>query len=117
MIILVGLKIGKGLIWPLLIPIDLRDDPKTVSDLMDRCGRGPITKEEGIEASRRMGCDYYIECSSCKGEGVKEVFDTAIRMSVNPAYRRVGIPPSLPDKPIEPKIKLAGLLQLAFLSN
>ena len=63
---------------------DARDDPELVEKLKQR-GMAPVSSEEGARFAEEMGCAGFVECSSRSGVGVKEVFDTAVRVG------RVGV--------------------------
>jgi Ras-related C3 botulinum toxin substrate 1 len=58
--------------------LDLRNDPDTLSRLKER-GATPITTEQGKQLAKDIGAHSYVECSSLTSEGLKNVFDTAIR--------------------------------------
>ncbi|BEI80531.1 hypothetical protein CcaverHIS002_0110600 [Cutaneotrichosporon cavernicola] len=60
---------------------DLRNDPTTKS-LMAAQGVTPVTSAEGEKVAKEIGARRYLECSAKEGQGVKEVFDTAIRESL-----------------------------------
>ena len=55
----------------------MRDDPTANK-------RGRITPEQGKQKAESIGAVGYVECSAMKNEGVKEVFDTAIRIATTP---------------------------------
>ncbi|CAJ0933081.1 unnamed protein product, partial [Mesorhabditis belari] len=77
-VILVGLK------------SDLRNDDKTLKDLMDR-RLSPISERQGELMAKEINAVKYIECSSQARNGIKQVFDEVIR-SANRSN-------SLPKKP------------------
>lgn len=58
---------------PVFILVGLKTDLRASTDA-DQC----ITKEVGESVASQVGASTYVECSSLKNEGVKEVFDTAI---------------------------------------
>jgi hypothetical protein len=55
---------------------DLINDEKTLSKLEIK-GLSPITKEEGKDLAFDLKLAGYLECSSYKMEGVKEIFETS----------------------------------------
>lgn len=62
---------------------DLREDETTIAKLKE-LGEGlhPVTTEEGEKLAEELtefGCFKYVECSALTGNGVKEVFETAVR--------------------------------------
>jgi small GTP-binding protein len=58
---------------------DLRNDPLNA----DGASAGmPVTHAEGLAASRRMGCDAYVECSAITQDGLKLAFDSAISIAL-----------------------------------
>ena len=61
--------------------IDLRSNENTRADL-ERRNLNMITTEEGIETAERINAFAYVECSSLNNEGVKEVFDEAMRAGI-----------------------------------
>ena len=59
--------------------LDLRDDPRTIEDLAkEKCT--PISYSEGLRMQSVIGAVKYLECSALTQEGVKEVFDKAVRV-------------------------------------
>ncbi len=63
--------------------IDLRYDPM-ISNILNRKGMSSITFEEGIECMKKINAVKYLECSSVTQKGLKEVFDTAIKIALSP---------------------------------
>ena len=57
--------------------LDLRNDPKTVSELQEK-GMTPISKEQGELLCSEIQGYKYLECSATTQEGLKQVFDEAI---------------------------------------
>jgi Ras-related C3 botulinum toxin substrate 1 len=51
-----------------------------------------VCAEEGKEAAERLKCDLYLECSALTQQGLKEVFDSAVRcvFAKNQAAQRSG---------------------------
>lgn len=62
--------------------VDLRDDLSTIAKLA-RIKQKPITTEEGKELAKDIGALAYIECSALKGLNITEVFETAVRTTLN----------------------------------
>lgn len=63
--------------------LDLRDDPHTL-DRLREYGNEPISTTEGKKAARELGCVDYLECSASSQQGVKDVFDAAIKAVIDP---------------------------------
>ncbi|KAL7413825.1 ras-related C3 botulinum substrate 3, isoform CRA_a [Mrakia frigida] len=63
--------------------LDLRDDPATVANLRDR-RMSPIAYPAGVQCSREIGAVRYLECSALSQQGLKNVFDEAIRSVLSP---------------------------------
>lgn len=60
---------------------DLRTDPAIVSELATH-KQTPVSLERGEEVSRRIGAHAYMECSAKLKDGVRAVFDTAVRAAL-----------------------------------
>ncbi|KAK6524046.1 GTP-binding protein Rho1 [Orbilia ellipsospora] len=73
-IILVGMK------------SDLRDDPRTIGELL-RSHHKPVTTKQGINMMDEISATTYIECSAKTGEGCNEVINAAITAAVNQERR------------------------------
>jgi len=58
--------------------LDLRNDPDTIARLQQK-RRTPVTQDEGQGLARELGAYKYIECSALTQQGLKGVFDDAIR--------------------------------------
>lgn len=58
---------------PTFILVGLKTDLRDTNE-PEQC----ISKEEGEAMAQQLGAKAYVECSSLKNSGVKEVFDTAI---------------------------------------
>lgn len=61
--------------------LDLRND-KQVQDRLLESGQSPITYNEGMNYKVRAKAVEYVECSAKTSEGVKEVFDLAVRAAL-----------------------------------
>ncbi|KAE9410726.1 ras-domain-containing protein [Gymnopus androsaceus JB14] len=62
---------------------DHRYDPKTIERLRQpEYNQHPVTHEEGMEVSKKIGAMMYLECSSATGAGVREVFLHATRAAL-----------------------------------
>ncbi|CAL0332513.1 unnamed protein product [Lupinus luteus] len=64
--------------------LDLRED----RGLADHSGSSVITSAEGEELRKQIGAAAYIECSSKTQQNVKAVFDTAIKVVLQPPRRK-----------------------------
>ncbi|KAE9395945.1 ras-domain-containing protein, partial [Gymnopus androsaceus JB14] len=60
---------------------DLRYDPKTISELK-KTKQAPVTHEEAMAASMKIGAMMYLECSSLTSAGVREIFQNATRAAL-----------------------------------
>ncbi len=63
--------------------IDLRDDSDTLARLADKKMQ-PISADQGERLAKELGCVKYLECSALTQTGLKNVFDEAIRVVLNP---------------------------------
>ena len=57
---------------------DLRNDPEVQAKL-GQC----ISVEDGHNLAKQLGAKCYVECSALTQEGLKNVFDEAIRAAMN----------------------------------
>jgi len=57
---------------------DLRND----AEVLKKVGN-PLTKADGESLSKELGARCYVECSALTQEGLKNVFDEAIRAALN----------------------------------
>ena len=62
---------------------DLREDPHALDELSAK-GLKPITEEQGNKLAKEIGAVKYLECSAATQNGVKEIFDFAIRAVLDP---------------------------------
>lgn len=62
---------------------DLRNDSETIEELEKRKLK-PVTTEQGRSMAERIKAFTYQECSAKTREGVREIFETAARASLNP---------------------------------
>lgn len=62
---------------------DLRDDPH-ILDQLDENGEKPVTSEEATKLAGELECVGYKECSAASQQGVREVFDCAIKSVISP---------------------------------
>lgn len=62
---------------------DLRDEPHVLDEL-DEQGLSPVTEKEASELAKRLGLVGYLECSAASQQGVREVFDCAIKSVIAP---------------------------------
>jgi len=61
---------------------DLRDDPAILDKLLTQ-GHSPITFEQGLAKANQLGAVTYLENSALTQEGLKTVFDEAIRAALS----------------------------------
>jgi len=62
---------------------DLRNDAQTLQRLRDK-GQNPISEEQGCEMAKNLKAVKHLECSALTQEGLKKVFDEAIRAVLSP---------------------------------
>ncbi|CAK9326650.1 unnamed protein product [Citrullus colocynthis] len=65
--------------------LDLREDRRYANEQM---GYDVITSSQGEELRKQIGASAYIECSAKTQQNVKAVFDTAIKVVLQPPRRR-----------------------------
>ncbi|XP_041009602.1 rac-like GTP-binding protein ARAC7 [Juglans microcarpa x Juglans regia] len=65
--------------------LDLREESRHLADHM---GSNVITSAQGEELRKQIGAAAYIECSSKTQQNVKAVFDTAIKVVLQPPRRK-----------------------------
>ncbi|TMW83311.1 hypothetical protein EJD97_002153 [Solanum chilense] len=61
--------------------LDLREDKQFIRDYPGAC---TISTEEGEELKKQIGAVAYVECSAKTQQNVKSVFDTAIKVVLQP---------------------------------
>jgi len=67
---------------------DLKNDAATINALKKKKGH-PVTVEEATQAAREVQAYAYVECSALTQEGLKQVFDEAIRAALtNPVKKQ-----------------------------
>ncbi|EXU95165.1 Ras GTPase family protein [Metarhizium robertsii] len=66
---------------------DLRYNAKTISEL-NTMDQKPVTLEDGEKASKDVGAYKYLEGSAKSNEGIREVFEHAVRAATTPAVHR-----------------------------
>jgi len=67
---------------------DARSDPEVVR-LLEQRGMVPVSSDEGARFAEETGCAGFVECSSRTGAGIKEVFDTAVRVGRSAATEKI----------------------------
>lgn len=60
---------------------DLRQDQTTIEELSKQ-SQQVITYQQGVVVARQIGAYKYVECSAKLGQGVQEVFVSAIRSTL-----------------------------------
>lgn len=63
--------------------LDLRDNPAALQQLAEQ-GLQPISKDKGLKLAKKIKAFRYMECSALTQKGLREVFDEAIRVVINP---------------------------------
>ena len=67
--------------------LDLRDDKETIEELKKR-RQAPVTYAQGLKMGKEVGAVKYLECSALTQEGLKTVFDEAIRAVLCPQVKK-----------------------------
>lgn len=62
---------------------DLRGDPHMLDSLTAR-KETPVSEEKAVKLAKNLNLAKYLECSAASQEGVKEVFESAVRLALNP---------------------------------
>uniref|UniRef100_A0A6B2LK54 Uncharacterized protein n=1 Tax=Arcella intermedia TaxID=1963864 RepID=A0A6B2LK54_9EUKA len=70
--------------------MDLAADEQTVVRLKKEGHAGPVTREQALAMVQDIGALSYVPCSSVTRQGVKEVFDAAIRALSAPSKPKNG---------------------------
>lgn len=63
--------------------LDLRENEETIERLK-KTNHSPIGYSQGLQMQREIGAVAYLECSAVTREGLKEVFDEAVRAVLRP---------------------------------
>uniref|UniRef100_A0A915PKY6 Uncharacterized protein n=1 Tax=Setaria digitata TaxID=48799 RepID=A0A915PKY6_9BILA len=63
--------------------LDLRDDPETLRQL-NADGKQPVSKSQGQKVAKRIRAVKYLECSALTQQGLKAVFEEAVRAVIAP---------------------------------
>lgn len=69
--------------------LDLRDDPATVDRLKQK-HQVPVQNDVGQQKASDLGAFKYLECSALTQDGLKQVFDEAIRCVISTATQSRG---------------------------
>ena len=75
--------------------LDLRTNKDALKKL-EETGLAPISKEQASALAKEVGAQKYLECSALEQKGLKDVFDEAIRIVLDP--------PKPKPKPVKCKI-------------
>ncbi|GBG29047.1 Ras-like GTP-binding protein RHO [Hondaea fermentalgiana] len=67
--------------------IDLRMDAETLQRLV-QIQQSPLNQMDGERMKNNIGALQYLECSALTGQGLKDVFDTAIRIAFKASKKR-----------------------------
>lgn len=67
---------------------DLSSDFRVLDELNAKSQK-PITYDQGVKLAKDIGAVKYMECSAATQEGVKEIFDQAIRSVLRPPKSEV----------------------------
>mmetsp|Transcript_10096 Transcript_10096/g.19778 ORF Transcript_10096/g.19778 Transcript_10096/m.19778 type:complete len:198 (+) Transcript_10096:441-1034(+) len=68
---------------------DLRNDAETIQRLV-QIGQSPLNQMDGERMKNNIGALQYLECSALTGQGLKDVFDTAIRIAIKGTRKKNG---------------------------
>jgi GTPase SAR1 family protein len=66
---------------------DLRADNDTLRRLAAK-NNAPISFEQGQVLAKQVGALKYVECSARTGDGLRDVFDSAIRAVIKPEQKK-----------------------------
>lgn len=66
---------------------DLRDDPATVKEL-EKQGAKPVSSAQAEVTRKKIGAIAYMECSAKQNQGLNELFDKAIRITISPPVEK-----------------------------
>lgn len=67
--------------------IDLREDRETLSQLA-QSGQTPVRREQGLKMANKIKAVKYLECSALTQQGLKAVFEEAVRCVIFPTDRQ-----------------------------
>jgi hypothetical protein len=60
----------------------LRNDAQTIQRLVQQGTPHPLNETDGERMMNNIGAVQYMECSALTGQGLKSVFDNAIRIAI-----------------------------------
>jgi len=69
--------------------IDLRNDAETLQRLATQ-GSQPLNEMDGERMKNKIGALKYMECSALTGQGLKTVFDEAIKTAIKMQRKKGG---------------------------
>ncbi|KAI4897501.1 hypothetical protein NFI96_032211 [Prochilodus magdalenae] len=93
---------------------DLRSDRETLERLREQ-GLTPTTPQQGTALARSIGAVRYLECSALMQEGVREVFNEAVRAVLYPNAKKQAKKSCLKQRArtVPPNVPRLGALRLA----
>jgi len=68
--------------------VDLRNEAQIIQKLKE-AGEAPVTEEQGKNMANKIRAVKYLECSALTQEGLKKVFDEAIKTAIRPPKMEV----------------------------